>query len=77
MDQEVTYDCLVNSVHVTKNRPLFIAVKNAKIRKAQISLCTGIYSLKEFLELFHKENLHKQCKMALLAGDYILFFPFL
>lgn len=68
LDQEINYDRLVNGLEITKDRSQFNKYKNGKIQKAQNYLCTGIYSLKEFLQLFEKENLHKQHKIALLIG---------
>lgn len=73
MDEEINYDRLVNGLQITKDRAQSNKYKNRKILKAQINLSTGIYSLKEFLQLFEKENLHKQQKVALLIGKCLQF----
>jgi len=71
LDQEINYDRLTNGLEITRDRSQFNKYKNRKIQNAQNYLFTGIYSLKEFLQLFEKENLHKQHKMALLIGKYL------
>jgi len=68
LDQEINYDRLANGLQITKDRSQSNKYRNKKILKAQIYLSTGIYSLKEFLQLFEKENLHKQHKIAFLIG---------
>jgi len=67
LDQKINYDHLVNDLQ-TENRSQSKKFKNEKIQKLQNYLSTDIYSLQEFLQLFEKENLHKQHKIALLLG---------
>jgi len=70
LDQEINYDRLINGLQLTKDRSQSNKFKNEKIQKAQNYLSLGIYSLEEFLQLFEKENLHKQHKIPLLLGKY-------
>jgi hypothetical protein len=71
MDQKINYNRLVNGLQLSRDRNPFNEYKNKKIEKAQYYLSSGIYSLKEFLQLFCKENLRKQHKIALLIGKYL------
>ncbi|XP_039305142.1 uncharacterized protein LOC113002643 isoform X1 [Solenopsis invicta] len=69
MDQEINYNRLINGLQLSRDRNPFNESKNKKIEKAQYYLSSGIYSLKEFLQLFSKENLRKQQRIALLIDD--------
>lgn len=71
LDQEINYDRLANGLQLTRNRCQFNKHRNARIKEAQNCLSNGIYSLKEFLELFAKENDSKQYDIILQIGKHL------
>ncbi|XP_011876392.1 PREDICTED: uncharacterized protein LOC105566750, partial [Vollenhovia emeryi] len=69
MDQEINYDRLVSGLQVTRNRCRFDKYKSAKILEAESYLSTGIYSLREFLQVFNEDAGRQQYNMTLSIDD--------
>lgn len=77
MDQEIDYDRLVNGLQVSRNRCRFNKYKNARIQEAQSYLSTGIYSLKEFLQIFDEDTGRQQYNMELVIGKFYELYIFM
>jgi len=72
-DQEIKYDRLINGLQVSRNRCQFNKNRNARIQEAQNYLSTGIYSLKEFLQIFEEDTRRQQYNIELQIGKYKLY----
>jgi len=68
-DQEIKYDRLINGLQVSRNRCQFNKNRNARIQEAQNYLSTGIYSLKEFLQIFEEDTRRQQYNIELQIDD--------